>query len=287
MELSIRSRVTLNNGVKMPYLGLGLFRNPDGDCTAGAVRTALEHGYRMLDTARAYGNEGSVGEGIASSSCKREDIFVTTKLWKTDWADPRAGLLGSLKRLKLDYLDLYLLHWPFKGYGEAWLKLEKLQQEGLVRAIGVSNFTIHHLKTLLGGGISVVPQVNQTECHPINTEEALMQYCRSQSIILEAYSPLGGEGRLILNDPRLVGMCEYYKHTPAQIILRWNIQRGIPVIPKSVHAERIRENAGLFDFVLSQADIETISDMNSNDRRSYDPDCIDTRPSWLEPRYSD
>ncbi len=287
MDLSIKSCFQLNNGVMMPVLGLGVFKSPSGDITREAVKTALSIGYRMIDTARAYGNERSVGEGIAQSGIPREEIFVTTKLWKTDFADPRKGLTDSLKRLKLDYVDLFLLHWPFKGFGETWIKLEQLQKEGLCRAIGVSNFRIHHLEELKKGGISVIPQVNQMEIHPVNTEEDLCNYCRRNHIQMEAYSPLGGEGRLLVDDPRLVGMREYYKRTPAQIILRWNLQRGIVVIPKSVHEERIRENAGLFDFDLSQGDLATISDMNANDRRNYDPDAIDKRPAWMEPKFTD
>ncbi|MDD6317221.1 MAG: aldo/keto reductase [Succinatimonas hippei] len=287
MDLSIKSCFQLNNGVMMPVLGLGVFKSPSGDTTREAVKTALSIGYRMIDTARAYGNERSVGEGIAQSGIPREEIFVTTKLWKTDFADPRKGLTDSLKRLKLDYVDLFLLHWPFKGFGETWIKLEQLQKEGLCRAIGVSNFRIHHLEELKKGGISVIPQVNQMEIHPVNTEEDLCNYCRRNHIQMEAYSPLGGEGRLLVDDPRLVGMREYYKRTPAQIILRWNLQRGIVVIPKSVHEERIRENAGLFDFDLSQGDLATISDMNANDRRNYDPDAIDKRPAWMEPKFTD
>ena len=287
MDLSMKSCFQLNNGVMMPVLGLGVFKSPSGDTTREAVKTALSIGYRMIDTARAYGNERSVGEGIAQSGIPREEIFVTTKLWKTDFADPRKGLTDSLKRLKLDYVDLFLLHWPFKGFGETWIKLEQLQKEGLCRAIGVSNFRIHHLEELKKGGISVIPQVNQMEIHPVNTEEDLCNYCRRNHIQMEAYSPLGGEGRLLVDDPRLVGMREYYKRTPAQIILRWNLQRGIVVIPKSVHEERIRENAGLFDFDLSQGDLATISDMNANDRRNYDPDAIDKRPAWMEPKFTD
>lgn len=284
MELSINSTVKLNNGVRMPVFGCGVFRARQGEETRATVRTAIENGYRMIDTARVYCNERSVGMGIADSGLKREDLFVTTKLWKEDWSDPRKGLLASLERLNLSYVDLYLLHWPFKGFIEAYKVLEKLQEEGLCRAIGVSNFKIHHLKELLDSGIKVVPQVNQMEIHPLNTEMALTQFCYEKGITMEAYSPLGGEGRLVLDDPRLIGMCEYYQKKPAQIILRWDLQRGVVPIPKSVHAQRILENSLLFDFDLSQGDIETINDMNRDERRNYEPDLIDERPSWLEPQ---
>lgn len=270
----------------MPVLGLGVFHSKDGEETAQAVKCAIENGYRMIDTARAYSNEKSVGEGIRRSGVKREDIFVTTKLWKTDYTDPRAGLKNSLQRLGLDYIDLFLLHWPFEGYEGAYAVLEQLQKEGLCRAIGVSNFKISHLERLLASGASV-PQVNQMEIHPTNTEDELTTWCRRHNILMEAYSPLGGEGRLLVDDPRLVGMRDYYHKTAAQIILRWDLQRGIAVIPKSIHEERIKENADLFDFDLSQGDIATISDMNSNDRRNYDPDKINSRPAWMEPKLTD
>ena len=284
MKLTIDSTVTLNNGVKMPLLGLGLFHTPSGEVARQAVRCALEYGYRMLDTARAYCNEKSVGRGIADSGISRDKIFVTTKLWKTDWENPRAGLLGSLERLGLDYVDLFLLHWPFKGFEKAYIALEKLQKEGLCRAIGVSNFKIHHLEALEKAGATTIPQVNQMEIHPVNTEEELLAYCRKKNILMEAYSPLGGEGRLLVDDPRLIGICNYYKIKPSQAILRWDIQRGIAVIPKSVHPERILLNSKLYDFDLSLQDLEIISDMNSNERRNYDPDKIDNRPAELSPK---
>lgn len=287
MKLTIDSTVTLNNGVKMPLLGLGLFHTSSGEVARQAVRCALEYGYRMLDTARVYCNEKSVGRGIADSGIAREQIFVTTKLWQSDWDDPRRGLEGSLERLGLEYIDLFLLHWPFKGFEKAYLELEKLQKEGLCRAIGVSNFRIHHLKALEEAGATVVPQVNQMEIHPVNTEEELCTYCRKKGIVMEAYSPLGGEGRLLIDDPRLIGICNYYKITPSQAILRWDIQRGIVVIPKSVHPERILLNSKLYDFDLSLQDLEIISDMNSNERRNYDPDKIDNRPRELTPKLID
>ncbi len=287
MELQIDSTVTLNNGVKMPYLGLGVFRIASGEQTRSAVRTALEYGYRLIDTARIYCNEKSVGRGIKDSGVPREQVFVTTKLWRTDYEDPRRGLMDSLKRMGLDYIDLFLLHWPFNGYVKAWQELEKLQQEGLIRAIGVSNFTEEHLKALKEGGAAVVPQVNQTEIHPANTEEGLVAYCRAHNILVEAYSPLGGEGRLLIDDPRLIGMRDYYKKTAAQIILRWHLQRGLAVIPKSIRPERIIENSQLFDFDLSQGDVETISDLNSNDRRNYPAEYINRRPVYMEPQLTE
>lgn len=282
--MDIKSELELNNGVRMPMLGLGVFRCPMGEQTRSAVRTALEYGYRMIDTARIYCNEKSVGRGMRDSSVPREEIFVTTKLWKTDFENPRRGLEQSLERMKLDYVDLYLLHWPFEGYREAYLELEKLMKEGLCRSIGVSNFTIKHLEALKEAGATVVPQVNQTECHPQNSENELLNYCRRNGIAFEAYSPLGGEGNSLISDPRIACIADYYKVTPAQIMLRWNIQRGVIVIPKSVRAERIKENSELYSFDLSPDDMDSISDINANLRRAYDPDRINLRPASTFPR---
>ncbi|MCR5537003.1 MAG: aldo/keto reductase [Succinivibrio sp.] len=287
MDLHLESTLTLNNGVKMPRLGLGVFNAAQGEETRSAVRTALEFGYRLIDTARVYCNERSVGRGILDSGVKREEIFVTTKLWKTDYANPREGLLRSLERLQLKYVDLLLLHWPFGDYVKAYKDLEHLQDEGLCRCIGVSNFREHHLEDLFASGILRAPQVNQTEIHPVNTEEELCGYCQARGIVVEAYSPLGGHGRTLIDDPRFIGMRDFYHKDAAQIILRWALQRGLVAIPKSVRPERIISNSKLFDFELSPGDMSTISDMNINDRRNYSPDKINERPSYLEPKIVD
>lgn len=285
--MDLNSKIELNNGVRMPVLGLGVFRSPAGEETRGAVRTALEYGYRMVDTARIYCNEKSVGRGIKDSMLSRDDVFVTTKLWKDDFSDPRKGLIESLERLQLDYVDLYLLHWPFKGFREAYLELEKLQKEGLCRAIGVSNFKIHHIEELKEAGATVIPQVNQIECHPQNDEAELINYCRQQNIAVEAYSPLGGEGQSLIGDPRIKSLADFLKVTPAQVLLRWNLQRGVIVIPKSIRAERIKENSELFNFELNQDDMDTISSINCNLRRAYDSDRIDQRPASTFPKIID
>lgn len=282
--MDTKTWVELNNGVKMPLLGLGVFRASAGEVARSAVRTALEYGYKMIDTARIYCNERSVGRGIKDSVVPREQVFVTTKLWKDDFNDPRRGLEQSLERLDMDYVDLFLLHWPFKGFAQAYLVLEQLQKEGLCRAIGVSNFKPHHIEELFAAGAMVMPQVNQVECHPQNSEDELLNFCRQRNIVVEAYSPLGGEGQTLMSDPRIVSLAEYLKVTPAQVILRWNIQRGVVVIPKSVHAERIKENSHVFEFELSQDEMDAISSINTNLRRAYDSDRIDQRPASTFPK---
>lgn len=284
MELSLKSTINLNNDVKMPLLGLRVYKMKGGAETYKTVRDALDVGYRLIDTARIYCNEKAVGKAVRDSGIPRNDIFITTKLWVTDFDNPRQALLDSLKRLVLDYVDLYLIHWPVKGYETAYLELEKLQHEGLCRAIGVSNFKIHHIESLFEHGATVVPQVNQTEIHPLNTEEELMGWCRRKKIAVEAYSPLGSEGRLILDDPRLICMRDYYKAAPSQILLRWCIQRGIVAIPKANTKEKLIQNSELYNFDISNSDLETISDMNCNDRRNYDPDKIDDRPKVMYPK---
>lgn len=284
MELSLKSTINLNNDVKMPLLGLRVYKMKGGAETYKTVRDALDVGYRLIDTARIYCNEKAVGKAVRDSGIPRNDIFITTKLWVTDFDNPRQALLDSLKRLGLDYVDLYLIHWPVKGYEKAYLELEKLQHEGLCRAIGVSNFKIHHIESLFEHGATVVPQVNQTEIHPLNTEEELMGWCRRKKIAVEAYSPLGSEGRLILDDPRLICMRDYYKAAPSQILLRWCIQRGIVAIPKANTKEKLIQNSELYNFDISNSDLETISDMNCNDRRNYDPDKIDYRPKVMYPK---
>lgn len=283
MELTIKSTVNLNNDVKMPLLGLRAYK-VKGEEAYNAVKWALEAGYRLIDTARIYCNEKAVGRAIRDSGIRRDEIFVTTKLWITDFDDPRAALMESLERLGLDYVDLYLIHWPKQGYEQAYLELEKLQKEGLCRCIGVANFKPHHIESLKEHGATVVPQVNQTEIHPLNTEEELLGWCRKRKICVEAYSPLGSEGRLILDDPRLIGMRNYYHASASQILLRWCIQRGIVAIPKAVIQSKIEQNCQLYHFDITNSDIETISDMNCNERRNYDPDKIDLRPMSMYPK---
>ena len=268
----------------MPLLGTRVYKIPGGEQAYNTVRDALEIGYRLIDTARIYCNEKSVGRAIKDSGIQRKDLFVTTKIWIEDFDNPRQALLDSLERLQLDYVDLYLIHWPAVGYQKVYLELEKLQKEGLCKSIGVCNFKIHHIQSLFEAGATVVPQVCQTEIHPLNTEVELTSWCRRNKIAVVAYSPLGSEGRLILDDPRLICMREYYKAAPSQIILRWCIQRGIIAIPKANTKEKLLQNSQLYNFDMSTPDLETISDMNCNERRNYDPDKIDERPKVTYPK---
>ncbi len=279
MELGMHTTRTLNNDVRMPVLGLGVSKAADGPEAVQAVRWALETGYRHIDTASVYGNETSVGIGVRESGIPREDVFITTKLWNDDI---RAGRVReafeeSLRKMGTEYVDLYLIHWPVTGKIEkTWHILESLYKEGRVRAIGVSNFQMQHIETLLAA-CETVPAVNQCECHPLLTQVPLKNYCSRLGIVFEAWSPLGGgsAGNLTAN-PELAAVGEKYGKTAAQTILRWHLQRGIIAIPKSVRLERIRENADLFDFELTAEDMQTIFEMNLDRRTGANPDRIDS-----------
>lgn len=275
----LQSTVTLNNGSEMPWLGLGVFRVENGPEATEAVKTAIVDGYRSIDTAAIYGNEESVGEGIRQgieeAGISREDLFITSKLWNKDFGY-ESGIEAygtSLKKLGLEYLDLYLLHWPVKGkYKEAWKALEHLYADGQVKAIGVSNFQIHHLEDLLKDA-DIKPAVNQIEYHPHLTQEALLAFCREQNIQAEAWSPLmAGEA---MNQPALQQIAQKYNKSVAQVILRWDLQNGVVTIPKSTNAARIAENAQLFDFELTAEDMEKISALNEDRRIGPDPDNFD------------
>lgn len=268
--------IQLNNGVKIPQLGLGVFQTPDGEQTVNSVKWALEAGYRHIDAARIYENEQSVGEGIRQSGVRREDIFLTTKLWNDDIRAGRAreAFEESLERLGTDYIDLYLLHWPADGFEEAWKELEKLYREGKIKAIGVSNFQKSHLERLMKIA-SIKPAVNQIESHPYFNNQELIDYCFENNIAAEVWSPLGGTGGNVLEDATLAKLSEKYGKSPAQIVLRWDVQRNVIVIPKSTHKERIVSNSMVFDFELDQEDMKTISGLNKNKRVGPDPDNFD------------
>ena len=266
-------RNKLNNGVEIPLLGLGVYQIPQGAKTAEAVRVALVSGYRHIDTAAIYGNEQDVGAGIRQSGVAREEIFLTTKLWNDDMRKGRVreAFFESLKRLQTDYVDLYLIHWPVAGkYMDSWKVLEELYAEKRIRAIGVSNFHKHHLEDILSIA-RVTPAVNQIERHPLLSQMPLIQYCEGHGISVEAYSPLGGTGGTLLNNEVLQNIAKKYDKSPAQIVLRWNVQRGIIVLPKSVHAERIQSNAEI-DFMLDEEAMEEIDGLNRDERVNADPD---------------
>ncbi|MFC3748146.1 aldo/keto reductase [Paenibacillus sp. GCM10012306] len=264
---------TLNDGVTMPWLGLGVFKTEDGDEVVHAVKSALEIGYRSIDTAAVYKNEEGVGRGIRESGVAREELFITTKLWNSDQGYESAlqAFEDSRRKLGLEVIDLYLVHWPVTGkYRESWKALVHLQKEGLVKSIGVSNFQIHHLKDIIED-TGVVPAVNQVEFHPLLTQRELLKYSREQGIQLEAWSPLM-RGNLDL--PLIQELATKYGKTPAQIVLRWDIQQGVITIPKSVHANRIQENAAIFDFTLSDEDVKALEDLNQDRRFGPDPDNV-------------
>ncbi|MFB5649433.1 aldo/keto reductase [Leptospira wolffii] len=265
----LNQSVRLNNGNEMPVFGLGVWKTKSGKECVDAVLWALEAGYRHIDTAKIYGNESDVGTAIRKSGIPREEIFVTTKLWNSDQRDPRKNLEGSLKSLGLESIDLYLIHFPVASTRkQAWKELEKAYKEGLVRAIGVSNYTVPHIRELLGYA-EILPAVNQVEYHPFLNQNDLLELCKEKGIVLEAYSPLA-HGQKI-SDPKLSAMATKYKKTPAQILIRWAIDKGMVVIPKSVRKERILENSQVFDFSLSKEDLMEMESWNENFRTCWDP----------------
>ncbi|WP_440960693.1 aldo/keto reductase [Paenibacillus nitricinens] len=262
---------TLNDGATMPWLGLGVYQTKDGEEVIHAVKTAVELGYRSIDTAAGYNNEEGVGQAIRECGVARDELFITTKVRNPDqgYESTLKAFEVSRRKLGLDYIDLYLIHWPVAGkYRETWKALIHLQKEGLIKSIGVSNFQIHHLKDIIED-TGVVPVVNQVEFHPLLTQRELLKYANEQGIQLEAWSPLM-QGNLDL--PLLKELAGKYDKTPAQIVLRWDLQQGVITIPKSVHADRIKENAGFFDFTLSDEDVKAIEDLNRNHRFGPDPD---------------
>ena len=276
---NLKDTTTLHNGVNMPWFGLGVFKVEEGPELVNAVKTAIKHGYRSIDTAAIYENETGVGqgiqEGLKEAGITREDLFVTSKVWNSDlgYESTIAAYEASLERLGLDYLDLYLIHWPVEGkYKDAWRALETLYKEGRVKAIGVSNFQIHHLEDLMKDA-EVKPMVNQVERHPRLTQKELQAFCQEHGIQLEAWSPLM-QGQLLDNDV-LQGIADKHGKSVAQVILRWDLQQGVVVIPKSTKEHRIVENADVFDFELSKEEMETIDGLNQDHRVGPDPDNFD------------
>lgn len=275
--MDIRSTIRLNNGVEIPRLALGVFKVPD-DQSAQCVRWALEAGYRHIDTAAVYGNEAGVGRGIRDSGVPREEIFLTTKLWNDDMRKDRVreAFEESLAKLGTDYVDLYLIHWPVAGcFEKCWAELEQLYREGRVRAIGVSNFHRYHMEALLRTA-EIVPAVNQVELHPLLTQKPLTEYCRSLGIEMQSYRPLGGSGEHnLVGNADIAAIAARYDRSPAQVMIRWNLQCGNIVLVKSTHRERILQNMDVFDFEISAEDMAALDALNRDFHTGSNPDTFD------------
>jgi 2,5-diketo-D-gluconate reductase A len=268
--------LTLNNGLIIPQLGLGVWQAKDGEEVESAVRAALKCGYRLIDTAAVYGNEQGVGKAIAESGIPREELFITTKVWNADqgYENTLQAFDASLERLGLDYVDLYLIHWPVPAkdqYVDTWRALEQIYKDGRAKSIGVSNFKPHHLDKLLESA-EIIPAINQIELHPNLPQQETREACDKHGIIVESYSPLGGSNSHLFDNQTLIDIGAKYDKTPAQVILRWHIQNNYVVIPKSVHAERIEQNFDIFDFELDENDMAAIATLDNGKRYGSDPD---------------
>ncbi len=267
--------ITLNNGIKMPMEGFGVFQVADPVQCEQAVLDAIERGYRLIDTAAAYGNEEAVGSAIQKCGVKRSDLFITTKLWVQDasYESAKKAFETSLKKLGLEYLDLYLIHQPMGDYVGAYRAMEELYKEGVIRAIGVCNFYPHVLADLCET-VEVTPAVNQVELHPFFTQADALALMKEYEVVPEAWGPFAEGKHGIFTHPVLSSIGEKYGKTAAQVALRWNIQRGVVVIPKSVHKDRMEQNMNIWDFVLSEADMEEIAKLDighSEIVNHYDP----------------
>ncbi|MRN55085.1 aldo/keto reductase [Paenibacillus monticola] len=268
----LQSTTTLANGVQMPWLGLGVYKVKAGQEVIDSVKAALKAGYRSIDTAALYANEEGVGQAIQESGVARDELFITTKVWNSDqgYESTLAAFDTSLNKLGLDYVDLYLVHWPVKGkYKDTWRALEKLYSEGKARAIGISNFQIHHIEDLLADA-TVKPMVNQVELHPLLSQVELREYSIKQGIQIEAWAPLA-QGHLLDNEV-IKEIALKHNKSLAQVIIRWDLQNGIVTIPKSTNEQRIIQNADVFDFELSAQEIASIDALNQNHRFGSNPD---------------
>ncbi|PZX04975.1 diketogulonate reductase-like aldo/keto reductase [Psychrobacillus insolitus] len=272
MELQKNATKRLANGVEIPRIGLGVYKMTEPEIAIQAITTALDIGYRHIDTASLYANEKEVGEVVRNSTVPREDIFITTKVWNTDqgYDQTLKAFEKSLELLGLDYVDLYLTHWPVKEtFVETYRAIERLYEEKLIRATGVSNHHQHHLETIAAKA-NIQPMVNQIECHPRLTQFDLREYCAEQGIAVTSWSPLARGG--LLDEPALKRISGKYGKSPAQIIIRWHLQHDLIVIPKSITPARIEENLDVFDFELSFEDIKNIDLLNLNERIGANPD---------------
>ncbi|WP_172253772.1 aldo/keto reductase [Saccharibacillus deserti] len=275
MTTSLTAKVKLNNGVEMPWFGLGVWQVQDGEEAKDSVKAAIKAGYIGIDTAAAYKNEKSVGEAIRESGANRDDLFITSKVWNGDqgYEETLAAFDATMEKLGLDVLDLYLIHWPVQGkYKDTWRAMEKLYKDGRIRSIGVSNFQPHHLDDLLADA-EVVPAVNQVEFHPLLTQNELLNYCAQKGIQVEAWSPLARG--LLFDNEVVTGLGDKYGKSPAQILLRWVLDKGVVVLTRSVKESRIIENADLFDFTLTPEDVTALEALNKNQRTGADPDNFD------------
>ncbi len=271
MDLTINSTLRTNNGLEIPIIGLGTYRSGIGKQTREAVRYALEFGYRQIDTASVYGNERDVAEGTRLSGLGRDEVFITTKLWNSDqgYSNTLKALNRSLNTMKLDYIDMYLMHWPIQDVRlETWKAMEEVLDYGKARAIGVCNFTIEHLDELISR-TNVVPAVNQVEFSPFLNQKELKEYCDELGILIQGYSPLTKGERLL--DRAVVDVANDIGRSPAQVMIRWALQSGLISIPKSSKPERIEENISVFDFNIDREKMETLDSLDEGLRTGWDP----------------